>query len=66
VKNVDEEELKRDKRPFALPILAGKRMLEAGGRAEKRGEYSLELLDLTEARRMDSEKTWSLKKFVYR
>jgi hypothetical protein len=60
------EELKEDKRIFALPVLAAKRMLEAGGQAEKRGKYSLELLDLTEARKLGSEKTWSLKRFVYR
>jgi predicted transposase/invertase (TIGR01784 family) len=60
------EELKEDKRIFALPVLAAKRMLEAGGQAEKRGKYSLELLELIEARNLSSEKTWSLKRFVYR
>jgi hypothetical protein len=66
VMEANGEELKEDKRIFALPVLAAKRMLEAGGHAEKRGKYSLELLDLTEARKLGSEKTWSLKRFVYR
>jgi hypothetical protein len=34
---------------FALPVLAAKRMLEAGGKPDKRGEYSLELLELMSA-----------------
>jgi hypothetical protein len=66
VKDADAEELKRDRRNFALAVLAGKRMLEAGRNARRREEYSLELLALIEARGLDSEKTWSLKKFVYR
>jgi predicted transposase/invertase (TIGR01784 family) len=41
-------------------------MLEAGGKAGLREEYSLEFLNLLEARGLDREKTWSLKKFAYR
>jgi hypothetical protein len=66
VAEANAEELKGDKRIFALPVLAGKRMLEADGYPERRGNFSLELLGLTEARKLSNEKTWSLKKFVYR
>jgi hypothetical protein len=66
VKDTDAEKLKQDDRNFALPVLAGKRMLEAGRKAKQREEYSLELLDLVEARGLDSEKAWSLKNFTYR
>jgi predicted transposase/invertase (TIGR01784 family) len=66
VKDIDAEKLKQDSRNFALPVLAGKRMLEAGGRPRQREEYSLELLNLVETRDLDSEKVWSLKNFAYR
>jgi hypothetical protein len=66
VLGADAEELKRDKRIFALPVLAAKRMLDAKGSAKKREEYSLELLDLTESRRLDEETMWSLKNFIHR
>ncbi|MDR3264394.1 MAG: hypothetical protein LBT15_00140, partial [Synergistaceae bacterium] len=46
VDEADAETLKRDNRNFALPVLTAKRMLEAGEKASKRGEYSLELLNL--------------------
>ncbi|MDR2175686.1 MAG: hypothetical protein LBO82_07080 [Synergistaceae bacterium] len=42
VDGTDAEALKRDGRDFALPALAAKRMLEAEGKARKRGEYSEE------------------------
>jgi hypothetical protein len=66
VKDADAEKLKQDNRNFALPVLAGKRMLEAGGKARQREEYSLEFLNLVEAWDLDNEKAWSLKKFAYR
>jgi hypothetical protein len=66
VKDTDAEKLKQDNRNFALSVLAGKRMLEAGGKPRQREEYSLELLNLVEARGLDSEKAWSLKNFAYR
>jgi hypothetical protein len=62
----DAEELKHDARNFALPALAAKRMLEAGGKALKRGEYSLELLDLIGERNLAEEKAWSFRKFAHR
>jgi hypothetical protein len=58
--------LLQDGRNFALPVLAAKRMLEAGGNAAKRGEYSLELLELIRKRNFDEEKEWSFLKFTYR
>jgi hypothetical protein len=66
VYRADGDELKRDGRNFALPVLTAKKMLEAGGKAHKRGEYSLELLELIRKRNLDCEKTWSLQKFTYR
>jgi hypothetical protein len=41
-------------------------MLEAGEKASKRGEYSLELLDLIASMGLDEEKAWSFQKFAYR
>jgi hypothetical protein len=66
VAKADVEELKRDKRMFALPVLASKRMLDAGGNPEKRGEYSLELLNLLNSKNLSAEKAWSVKRFIYR
>jgi hypothetical protein len=57
--------LKRDKRLFALPVLAGKWMLDAQGRPEKRGEYSLKLLKLLRSKGLSEGKEWSIKKFIY-
>jgi hypothetical protein len=66
VDGADAEDLKRDGRGFALPVLTAKRMLEAGRKASERGEYSLELLELIGARKFADEKAWSLQKFAYR
>jgi hypothetical protein len=66
VDEADAEALKRDGRNFALAVLTAKRMLEAGGNAQKRGEYSLELLDLIKKRNLDDNKAWSFQKFAYR
>jgi predicted transposase YdaD len=66
VEEADAEALKRDGRNFALAVLTAKRMLEAGGRARERGEYSLEILDLIKKRNLDADKAWSFQKFVYR
>jgi len=66
VSEANVEELKRDKRIFAIPVLAGKRMLDARGKPSERGNYSLELLELTEARGLEPEKAWWLKNFIHR
>jgi hypothetical protein len=66
VDRTDVDELKRDGRNFALPILTAKRMLDAGGKAPKRGEYSLELLEIIGERDFDGEKAWSFQNFAYR
>jgi hypothetical protein len=66
VDSADGDELKQDIRNFALPVLTAKRMLEAGGKAQKRGEYSLDLLELIAERSLDGEKAWSFQKFAYR
>jgi hypothetical protein len=66
VAEADAEKLKRDSRLFALPVLAGKRMLDAKGRPKEREEYSLELLDLLESKGLKEEKAWSIKRFIYR
>ncbi|GHV29442.1 hypothetical protein FACS1894167_08750 [Synergistales bacterium] len=58
------EELKHDGRAFAIPLLAGKRMLEANGNPLKRGEYSLELLSLIKERVSDEVKAWYFRKFT--
>jgi predicted transposase/invertase (TIGR01784 family) len=62
----DGDELKRDGRNFALPVLTAKRMLEAGGTSSKREEYSLEILELIKARKLDDKKAWTFQKFAYR
>jgi hypothetical protein len=66
VYGADADELIRDARGFALPVLTAKRMLEAAGKAPKRGEYSLELLERIGERNFDGEKAWSFQKFAYR
>jgi hypothetical protein len=40
-------------------------MLEAGGKPDKREEYSLELLELIASRKLGEEKTWSFQKFAH-
>jgi hypothetical protein len=60
----EEEKLKMDKRPFALPLLAARKMLDAGGNPAKRGEYSLELLDMIKERGLGDLKAWSFQKFT--
>jgi hypothetical protein len=65
VDSTDGGDLKRDARDFALPVLTAKRMLEAGGKASEREEYSLELLELIKARKFNDEKAWSFQKFAY-
>ncbi|MDR0649734.1 MAG: hypothetical protein LBF92_10425 [Synergistaceae bacterium] len=65
VDRADVDELKRDGRDFALPVLAAKRMMEAGEKAPKREEYSIELLELIKARKFEVEKAWSFQKFAY-
>jgi hypothetical protein len=66
VSEANVEELKRDKRVFAIPVLAGKRMFEASGKPLERGAYSLELLELTESRGLEPEKAWWLRNFIHR
>jgi hypothetical protein len=66
VDRADRDELKQDGRDFALPVLTAKMMLEAGGASPKRGEYSIELLELIEKRNFDGKKAWSFQKFAYR
>jgi hypothetical protein len=66
VAKANAEELRQDERIFALLVLAGKRMLDADGKAAKREEYSLELLDLLKSRGLNEEKSWSFKRFIYR
>ena len=66
VQSVDVKELENDPRIFAVVILAAKRMLDAGGSPQKRGQYSLELLDLLAERGYDNKKARSLQRFVYR
>jgi hypothetical protein len=61
----DADELVRDSRGFALPVLAAKKMLDAKGKAPKRGEYSLELLERIGERNFDDKKTRSFQRFVY-
>jgi hypothetical protein len=46
VKTVDIDELKNDKRPFALAILASLYSLKAGKDPKERGKYAVELLNL--------------------
>ena len=66
VASADVKALEQDERIFALVVLAARRMLDAGGDPEKRGQYSLELLNLFRERGYDAEKARSLKKFVHR
>jgi predicted transposase/invertase (TIGR01784 family) len=61
---VSAEELKRDGRDFAIPLLAAKRMLEANGDPLKRGKYALELLDLIKERELEEAKLRSFRKFT--
>jgi hypothetical protein len=65
VYNANVDELTRDARVFSLPILAAKKMLDARGKAQKRGEYSLELLERIRERNFDDEKASSFQRFVY-
>jgi hypothetical protein len=46
VKTVDVDELKNDKRPFALAILASSYSLKAGKDSKAREKYAIELLNL--------------------
>jgi len=64
--DADVEELKRDERAFSIPVLAAKRMLDANGDPLKRGEYSLELLDLIKKRGLDYKKAWLYRQFTSR
>jgi len=64
--DADVEELKRDERAFSIPVLAAKRMLEANGDPLKRGEYSLELLDLIKERGFNDKKTRLYRQFTRR
>jgi hypothetical protein len=66
VADADVEELKRDKRVFALVALAAHRMLEAGEDPGDRGKYSLELLSLTKERGYDLKKAMEIQRFIYR
>ena len=66
VASADVKALERDERIFAVAVLAGRRMLEADGDPEKRGLYSLELLNLMRERGYDVRRTRSLQRFVYR
>jgi predicted transposase/invertase (TIGR01784 family) len=60
------EELKHDERPFSIPVLAAKRMLDAKGNALKREEYSFEILDLIKKRELDDNKIWLFQEFAYK
>jgi hypothetical protein len=62
--DADAEELKRDERPFAIPVLAAKRMFEAKGDPLRRGEYSLELLDLIKKRGFDDYRARHFQRFT--
>jgi hypothetical protein len=66
VADADPEALRRDGRPFALVVLAARRMLDAGESPENRGKYSLELLDLMRERGHDDKKTRSIQRFTAR
>ena len=63
--NADEEELKNDTRIFALVILTAKKMIEARGDPKKRGQFSLELLQLLRERGYDDKRVQSLQVFIY-
>jgi predicted transposase/invertase (TIGR01784 family) len=65
---VDEqrmENLKRDKRHFAIPVLASKMAVEAGGSPEKRGEYALELIGVMKEHELDEKRKNSYRNFAY-
>jgi len=66
VASAEVKKLERDERIFALVALAARRMLDACGDPQKRGFYSLELLNLMQERGYDARRTKSLQKFVYR
>ncbi|MDR1132548.1 MAG: hypothetical protein LBL05_00205, partial [Synergistaceae bacterium] len=65
VARTNAEELKRDGRVFAIPLLAAKRMLEADGNSFKRGEYSLEILGMIKERVSDEKKALSFRRFAH-
>jgi hypothetical protein len=65
VAKADDEALKRDDRVFALVALAAKRMLDARGDPRKRGEYSMELLELARRRDFETKKIRGVLKFIY-
>ena len=64
VERVNADDLKRDGRPFALPVLAAKRMLEAAGNPEKRGEAAIEMIGLIKERDLDGKKARAFRKFT--
>ena len=66
VASADVKALERNDNIFALAVLAGRRMLDAGGDPEKRGLYSLELLRLMKERGYDAKRARNLQKFVSR
>jgi hypothetical protein len=65
VVKANAEELKRDDRNFAIPVLASKRMLEADGDPLKRGEYSLEILEMIKERVKDERKARPFRNFTH-
>jgi hypothetical protein len=65
VAKTDEEELRRDGRDFAIPVLTAKRMLEAGGDPLQRGEYSLEILGMIKERVPNERKARSFRNFAH-
>ena len=64
VDSVNAEDLKRAGRPFALPALAAKRMLEAAGNPAKRGEAAIEMIGLIKERDLDGKRTRLFRKFT--
>ena len=65
VANADISALERDERVFALVVLAARRMLDSSGNPVKRGQYSLELLNLMQERGYNAETAKSLQMFIY-
>jgi hypothetical protein len=65
VDQINAEALKKDGRYFAIPVLAAKRMLEAGGDPLKRGEYSLDILEMIKGRVSNEEKAMSYRNFAH-
>jgi hypothetical protein len=65
VDKTSAEELKRDSRDFAIPVLAAKRMLEASNDPLKRGEYSIEILGMIKERVPDEKKARSFRNFAH-